>query len=103
MTVNNNVKLKQPVKLMSCSVSHRRVEVIATNDHMLNHLDSICCMCPQSMGQSLTFERSVMQAIELQRNFKCKNPICETQTWKLKHKLDLALLRIDRLQKQVTG
>ena len=39
MTVNNNVKLKQPVKLMSCSVSHRRVEVIATNDHMLNHLD----------------------------------------------------------------
>ena len=53
------------------------------------------------MGQSLTFERSVMQAIDLQKHYKCKNAICETQTWKLKHKLDLALIRIDRLQREI--
>ncbi|KAK2162488.1 hypothetical protein LSH36_97g01005 [Paralvinella palmiformis] len=56
----------------------------------------------QSMGKSLTFEQSVREAIELQKHFKCKNPICETQVWKLKHELDLALLRIERLQKQAS-
>ena len=55
------------------------------------------------MGKSLTFEQSVREAIELQRHHKCKNPVCETHVWKLKHELDLALLKIDRMQKQLTG
>ena len=58
-------------------------------------------LCVQSMGKSLTFEQSVREAIELQKHFRCKNPICETQVWKLKHELDLALLKIDRLNKQI--
>ena len=53
----------------------------------------------QSMGKSLTFEQSVREAIELQKNFKCKNPVCETQTWKIKHELDLALMKIDRMSR----
>ncbi len=53
------------------------------------------------MGKSLTFEQSVREAMDLQRHFKCKNPICETNVWKVKHELDLALLRIDRLQRQL--
>ena len=53
------------------------------------------------MGKSLTFEQSVREALDLQRNFKCKNPICETHIWKVKHELDLALLKIDRLEKQL--
>ena len=51
------------------------------------------------MGKSLTFEQSVREAIELQKNFKCKNPVCETQTWKIKHELDLALMKIDRMSR----
>ena len=53
----------------------------------------------QSMGKSLTFEQSVREAIDMSRHHKCKNPMCETHLWKAKHELDLALLRIDRLQK----
>ena len=53
------------------------------------------------MGKSLTFEQSVREAMDLQKHYKCKNPICETQVWKLKHELDLALLKIDKMQKAV--
>ncbi|ELU11683.1 hypothetical protein CAPTEDRAFT_179505 [Capitella teleta] len=61
-----------------------------------------CCgLVSLSMGKSLTFEQSVREAIELQKHYRCKNPICETQTWKLNHELDLALLKIERLSKQV--
>ena len=55
----------------------------------------------QSMGKSLTFEQSVREAIEMQKHHKCKNPVCETQAWKIKHELDLALLKIDRLSRQL--
>lgn len=55
----------------------------------------------QSVGKSLTFENTVREAMELQRNYKCKNPICETQTWKLRHELDMAQLNIQRLQRIV--
>ena len=53
------------------------------------------------MGKSLTFEQSVREAIELTRSFKCNNPICETQMWKTKHELDMALLRIERMKSQL--
>jgi len=64
------------------------------------HWCSFRC-CGQSLGRSLTFRQSVRQAIEMTRTFKCKNPVCETQTWKLKHELDLARLSVRRLQMTV--
>jgi ionotropic glutamate receptor NMDA 2B len=53
----------------------------------------------KSVGKSLTFEHTVREAMELQKNYKCKNPICETQLWKLRHELDMAQLNIQRLQR----
>jgi len=53
----------------------------------------------QSVGKSLTFEQSVREAIELQRNYRCKNPVCETQVWKLRHELDMAQLNVRRLKR----
>lgn len=50
------------------------------------------------MGKSLTFEQSVMEAIAFHKTHKCKDARCETQLWKVRHELDLALLKIDRLQ-----
>ena len=55
----------------------------------------------QSMGKSLTFEQSVMDTIDFAKKYKCKNPICETQLWKVRHELDLALVKIEALQKQL--
>ncbi len=55
----------------------------------------------QSMGRSLTFEQSVMEAIDFHKKHKCKDPICETQLWKVRHELDLALLKVDILKKQL--
>jgi len=57
------------------------------------------CEFMQSVGRSLTFEQSVREAIELQKNYRCKNPVCETQVWKLRHELDMAQLNISRLKR----
>jgi len=53
------------------------------------------------MGKSLTFEQSVMDAIDYHRKHRCKDPLCETQLWKAKHELDLALIKIDRLRDEL--
>ena len=53
------------------------------------------------MGKSLTFEESVMEAIDQHRRHKCKDPLCETQLWKVRHELDLSLLRTEKLKKQL--
>lgn len=58
-------------------------------------------MSLQSMGRSLTFEQSVIEAIGQHKRNKCKDPLCETQLWKVKHELDLALIRIDKLKGQL--
>jgi len=61
---------------------------------------SLCLLgIVQSVGKSLTFEQSVREAIELQRNYRCKNPVCETQVWKLRHELDMAQLNVSRLKR----
>ncbi|RUS71365.1 hypothetical protein EGW08_020874 [Elysia chlorotica] len=60
-----------------------------------------CSLVSLSMGQSLTFEQSVMEAIDFHRQHKCKDPLCETQLWKAKHELDLALLKVGQLRKQL--
>ncbi|KAK7489093.1 hypothetical protein BaRGS_00019607, partial [Batillaria attramentaria] len=60
-----------------------------------------CSLVSLSMGQSLTFEQSVMEAIDMHKHHKCKDPLCETQLWKAKHELDIALLKIDHLKRQL--
>ncbi|KAK6170533.1 hypothetical protein SNE40_018907 [Patella caerulea] len=60
-----------------------------------------CSLVSLSMGKSLNFEQSVMEAIDLHKRHKCKDPICETQLWKVRHELDLALLKISNLQNQI--
>ncbi|KAH9488371.1 Glutamate receptor ionotropic, NMDA 2B [Bulinus truncatus] len=58
-----------------------------------------CSLVSLSMGQSLTFEQSVIDAIDYHRHHKCKDPLCETQLWKVKHELDIALLKISQLRR----
>ncbi|XP_076458545.1 uncharacterized protein LOC143292240 [Babylonia areolata] len=60
-----------------------------------------CSLVSLSMGQSLTFEQSVMEAIDMHKHHKCKDPLCETQLWKAKHELDIAMLKIDQLKRQL--
>ncbi|XP_046372599.2 glutamate receptor ionotropic, NMDA 2B-like [Haliotis rufescens] len=61
-----------------------------------------CSLVSLSMGKSLTFEQSVMEAIDYHKRHKCKDPICETQLWKVRHELDLAMLKVDILQRQLS-
>ncbi|XP_033739104.1 glutamate receptor ionotropic, NMDA 2A-like [Pecten maximus] len=60
-----------------------------------------CALVSLSMGKSLTFEQSVMEALDYTKKHRCKDPICETQIWKVKHQLDIALLKIDKLNKDM--
>lgn len=60
-----------------------------------------CALVSISMGKSLTFEQTIMEAIDLKKRHKCKNPICETSLWKIRHELDLALLKIEKLNKEL--
>lgn len=53
------------------------------------------------MGQSLHFEDMVRETLEMQKIFKCKNTVCETQIWKLRHQLDLAKFKVERLRKDL--
>ena len=55
----------------------------------------------QSMGKSLTFEQSVMDAIDFHKRHRCKDPLCETQLWKARHELDLALIKLDKLKTEL--
>ncbi|XP_056020166.1 glutamate receptor ionotropic, NMDA 2B-like isoform X2 [Ostrea edulis] len=60
-----------------------------------------CALVSLSMGKSLTFEQTIMEAIDLKKKHKCKNPMCETQLWKVRHELDLALLKIEKLTREL--
>ncbi|CAG5125295.1 unnamed protein product [Candidula unifasciata] len=62
-----------------------------------------CSLVSLSMGQSLTFEQTVKEAMDYHRHYKCKHPHCETQLWKVRHDLDLALLKISQLRKHITS
>ncbi|XP_052800896.1 glutamate receptor ionotropic, NMDA 2B-like [Mya arenaria] len=57
-----------------------------------------CALVSLSMGKSLTFEQSVMEAIDIQRKHKCKDPICEMNVWQARHSLDMALLKLKHMQ-----
>ncbi len=42
------------------------------------------------MGKSLTFRGTVYEASEMIKTHRCKDPICDTHLWKVKHELDMA-------------
>ena len=54
----------------------------------------------QSLGQSLSIEDTVENTVK-QRKKRCSNTMCDTQIWKLRHQLDMALLKIENLQNQL--
>lgn len=55
----------------------------------------------QSMGKSLTFRGTVYEASELLKNHRCKDPICDTNLWKVKHELDMAKLKMRNLEAEL--
>ena len=56
----------------------------------------------QSLGKSLTFEQSVLEAIDIRRKHKCKDLICEMNIWQTRHQLDMALLKIKHIQRELS-
>lgn len=55
----------------------------------------------QSMGKSLTFRGAVFEAQDILKHHRCKDPICDTHLWKVKHELDLARMKIRQLYKEL--
>ena len=53
------------------------------------------------MGKSLTFRGAVNEASELLKNHRCKDPICDTNLWKVKHELDVARLKMRNLEAEL--
>ncbi len=53
------------------------------------------------MGKSLTFRGTVYEASELMRTHRCKDPICDTHLWKVKHELDVAKIRLRKLEEEL--
>ncbi|NP_001191485.1 NR2 [Aplysia californica] len=60
-----------------------------------------CALVSLSLGKSLRMKDYVDEAISLYTKNRCKDPVCETQIWKLRHQLDMALFKIDNLQAQL--
>ncbi|KAG6800485.1 glutamate receptor ionotropic, NMDA 2B isoform X6 [Apis mellifera caucasica] len=54
-----------------------------------------------SMGKSLTFRGAVYEAQDILRYHRCRDPICDTHLWKVKHELDMARIRIRQLEKDL--
>lgn len=51
------------------------------------------------MGKSLTFRNAVHEAHDALKFHRCRDPICDTHLWKVKHELDMAKLRVRQLEK----
>ncbi|XP_076458544.1 glutamate receptor ionotropic, NMDA 2B-like [Babylonia areolata] len=62
-----------------------------------------CTLISMSMGLSLSFQQSVHDALQLHKSHRCRNPVCESQLWKANHRLDMARLEIDKLQKEIAA
>ncbi|GFG32677.1 hypothetical protein Cfor_04682, partial [Coptotermes formosanus] len=60
-----------------------------------------CALISLSMGKSLTFRGAVFEAQDILRYHRCRDPICDTHLWKVKHELDLARMKIRQLQKEL--
>ncbi|EEB15817.1 glutamate receptor, ionotropic kainate, putative [Pediculus humanus corporis] len=61
----------------------------------------ICALISLSMGKSLTFRGAVYEAQDILKHHRCKDPICDTHLWKVKHELDLARMKIRQLYKEM--
>lgn len=53
------------------------------------------------MGKSLSFRGAVREAQDLIRHHHCKDPVCDTQLWKTKHELDMARIKIKKLENYI--
>ncbi|XP_076276632.1 glutamate ionotropic receptor NMDA type subunit 2 isoform X4 [Lasioglossum baleicum] len=60
-----------------------------------------CTLFSLSMGKSLTFRGAVFEAQDILRYHRCRDPICDTHLWKVKHELDMARIRIRQLEKDL--
>ncbi|XP_070168093.1 glutamate receptor ionotropic, NMDA 2B isoform X4 [Polyergus mexicanus] len=60
-----------------------------------------CAIFSLSVGKSLTFRGAVYEAQDILRHHRCKDPICDTHLWKVKHELDMAKIRIRQLEKDL--
>nr|XP_053626918.1 LOW QUALITY PROTEIN: glutamate receptor ionotropic, NMDA 2B-like [Cherax quadricarinatus] len=60
-----------------------------------------CALVSLSMGKSLTFRGAVYEATDKLRRHRCRDPLCDTHIWKVKHELDMARMRIKHLEKEL--
>ncbi|XP_042887284.1 glutamate receptor ionotropic, NMDA 2B-like isoform X3 [Penaeus japonicus] len=60
-----------------------------------------CALISLSMGKSLTFRGAVFEAQDKLRRHRCRDPLCDTHIWKVKHELDMARVRIKQLEKEL--
>ncbi|XP_066592276.1 glutamate receptor ionotropic, NMDA 2B isoform X2 [Prorops nasuta] len=60
-----------------------------------------CALFSLSMGKSLTFRGAVYEAQDIMRHHRCRDPVCDTHLWKVKHELDMAKIRIRQLEKDL--
>ncbi|XP_018906461.1 glutamate receptor ionotropic, NMDA 2B isoform X1 [Bemisia tabaci] len=60
-----------------------------------------CALISLSMGKSLTFRGAVFEAQDIIRHHRCRDPICDTHLWKVRHELDIAKYRIKQLEKEM--
>ncbi|KAK7489127.1 hypothetical protein BaRGS_00019641 [Batillaria attramentaria] len=66
------------------------------------HKCNCCGFISLSLSKSLTVEDTVRGTMSLSRRKRCRDEICDTQIWRLRHELDLALLKIENLQNQLS-
>ncbi|KAK6630957.1 hypothetical protein RUM44_003129 [Polyplax serrata] len=60
-----------------------------------------CALISLSMGKSLTFRGAVFEAQDILKHHRCRDPICDTHLWKVKHELDLTRMKIRQLYKEM--
>ncbi|KAK3886639.1 hypothetical protein Pcinc_009218 [Petrolisthes cinctipes] len=53
------------------------------------------------MGKSLTFRGAVYEATDKLRRHRCRDPLCDTHIWRVKHELDMARITIKHLEKEL--
>lgn len=53
------------------------------------------------MGKSLTFRGAVFEATDLLRHHRCRDPICDTHLWKVRHELDMAKVALRQMEKEM--
>ena len=49
----------------------------------------------------MTFRGAAYEATELLKTHRCKDPICDTHLWKVKHELDMARIKMKSLEAEL--